>query len=241
MTPITDISCRRGTSTILGTIIFIGIMFTAVIPMLLVMRQAETIHAMRKYELEIRDENRNDEELYVYVYTVDAIEPDPPYLIIKAQNRGELSVKIVRLWINDDVIPLDYDIPPMSDIEEICTYPVSEVDDSYYVTLTTDRGKSVGFDTPLNWEMGMGWESDILSINVLVTSLPGNIFRLRVTGPDPDPAFQETLTLKYEPKFFVVEFEGTYLVTIYRGTREIYSEEVIINEPEGPLVAWVFA
>ncbi|MBA7661437.1 hypothetical protein ES703_69454 [subsurface metagenome] len=127
----------------------------------------------------------------------------------------------------------------MSEIEEIYTYPVSEDDDSYYVTVTTDRGKSVAFDTPLNWEMGMGWESDILSINVLITALPGNTFRITVTGPDP--AFQETLTLKYEPKFFLVNTEGTYLVTIFRGNEEVCSEQVIIDEPEGPLVVWVFA
>ena len=237
--PFTDISCRRGTATILGTILFVGIMFTAVIPMLLVMRQAETIHAIRKHELEIFDEERVDEKLYVYVYTVDKIGENPPYLIIKAQNKGELSVNIDRLWINDDPIPLNYPIQPMSDIEEIYTYPVSEEAKSYYVTVTTDRGKSVAFDTPLNWEMGMGWESDILSVNVLVTSLPGNIFKITVTGPDP--AFQETLTLKYEPKFFIVNSEGTYVVKIFRGTKEIYYKEVTIIDPEGPLVVWVFA
>lgn len=230
---------RRGTSTILGTLIFVGIVFTAVIPMFIVVKQADTLFEQSKYELGILDEERNNEALYVYVYTVDQIGEDPPYLIIKVQNKGELSVKIVRLWINNNPIPLNYDIQPMSEKEEIYTYPASEETDSYYVTVTTDRGKSVAFDTPLNWEMGMGWDSDILSINVLITSLPGNIFKIEVTGPDPP--YQETLTLKYEPKFFLVNTEGTYLVTIFRGTKEIYSEQVIINEPEGPLVGWVFA
>ena len=35
---------RRGTASILGTIIFIGILFSSVIPMYLVMRQADTIY-----------------------------------------------------------------------------------------------------------------------------------------------------------------------------------------------------
>jgi len=39
-------------------IIFVGIMFTAVIPMMLVMRQADTLHEMRKHQLEIVDEEK---------------------------------------------------------------------------------------------------------------------------------------------------------------------------------------
>ena len=35
---------RRGVASILGTIIFIGIMFTAIIPMYLVMKQADTLY-----------------------------------------------------------------------------------------------------------------------------------------------------------------------------------------------------
>ena len=219
-------------------------MFTAVIPAFLVIRQADTFLERKKLELGILDENRDNEKLYVYVYTIDKIGEDPPYLIIKVQNKGVLSVRIVRLWVNDDSIPIDYTIQPMSEIEELGTYPVSELKDSYYITVTTDRGNSVAFDTPLNWDPLEGWDSDILSVNVLITSLPGNIFKIEVTGPLPpntpdDP--QETLSLKYEPKFFVVNTEGTYAVTIYRGTKQIYYEEVTIIEPEGPLVVWVFA
>jgi hypothetical protein len=47
----------RGTSTILGTLIFVGILFTAVIPMMLVMKQADTY-----YEGEVLDVKRLDEE-----------------------------------------------------------------------------------------------------------------------------------------------------------------------------------
>jgi len=226
---------RRGTSTVLGTLIFVGILFTAVIPMFLVIRQADTLFENSKHELGILDQERRDEALYVYIYTV----ADPRSLIVKVQNKGELSVRIVRLWVNDEPLDLDYIVPPMSDIEEIHTYPIPEETDSYYIKVTTDRGNSVAFDTPLVWDYGMGWTSEILSINVLITSLPGNIFKIEVTGPDP--AYQETLTLKYEPKFFLVDVEGTYAVTIFRGTKEIYYEEVTINDPEGPLVAWVFA
>ena len=121
--PIIGTSCRRGTSTILGTIIFVGIIFSAFIPMMIVINQADTLHEIRKHELGILDQDRGDEALYVYVQTV----VDPRKLIIKVQNKGALSVKIVRLWINDESIPLEYNIKPMSGIEEIYSYPVMRV------------------------------------------------------------------------------------------------------------------
>jgi len=230
----TGISCRRGTSTILGTIIFIGIMFTAVIPMMLVVKQADTLHEMRKHELGILDQERGDEALYVYVQTVK----DPPKLIIKVQNKGALSVNIVRLWINDEYIPIEYNVQPMSDIESIYSYQVQvpEEDSSYYIVVTTDRGNSVAFDTYLNWNLEMGWDSDVKLVNVLINSLPGNIFKIEVTGPS---YYGEALTLKYEPKFFDVQDEGSYTVTIYRGTKIIYSEVATITDSEP--VYWVFA
>ena len=43
---------RKGVSTILGTLIFIGILFTSVIPMLLVMKQADTIYTKKIHDLE---------------------------------------------------------------------------------------------------------------------------------------------------------------------------------------------
>ena len=56
----------RGVSTILGTLIFIGILFTSVIPMMLVMKQADTIYTKKIHELEIKDDEKVREELIVY-------------------------------------------------------------------------------------------------------------------------------------------------------------------------------
>jgi len=238
--PTTGISCRRGTSTILGTIIFVGIIFSAFIPMMLVIKQADTLHEMRKHELGILEQERGDEALYVYVQTVK----EPPKLIIKVQNKGALSVNIVRLWINDDSFPIDYNVQPMSSIETIYSYTlqVPEDDDSYYIVVTTDRGNSIAFDTYLNWDFDLGWGSDIKLVNILINSLPGNIFKIKVIGPELTEPFtvdNETLSLKYEPKFFDVPIEGEYTVKIYRGTKEIFSEIATISDEEP--VYWVFA
>ena len=205
-------------------------MFTAVVPMLLVMRQAETIHTMRKYELEVVDEERRDEELYVYVYP----QADPPGLTVKAQNRGRLSVRVVSLWVNDEHFELNNMISPMNGLQELCTVELNpSIDNSYFIMVTTDKGNMIAFDTPITWGLE-GWETDIFSINVLISSLPGTTFKIQVTGQDP------IITEKYVPKFIIVPGAGTYTVDIFRGAALIYSETVELYWPDTP-VKWVFA
>lgn len=232
---------RKGTSTILGTIVFVGILFTSVVPMFLVIRQADTMLEKRKFELGRLDEEGRREDIYLYV----SPSQDPPELNVKVENKGESAAKIVRLWINDDPVPLDYTVQPMSGQNDLGAYPVAPVEgSSYFVTVTTDTGNSVAFDTPLTWvDEFTGWETDVFSVNVLVSSLPGQEFKIVVTGPtsSPEPDVFEGMTEKFDPKFFIVNVEGTYLVEILRGSKTIYVEEAIITWPDGSPVVWVFA
>jgi hypothetical protein len=215
--------------------IFIGIMFTAVIPMMLVMRQADTIYEMRKHELASLDQERAREDLYLYVYPET---PTLPVLIVKVQNRGELAIRVVRLWVNDDPTELDVAVPPMSGVVDlkIISLVSPPPGSSYFITATTDRGNVVAFDTPLTWQ-GY-WQTDVLSVNVLICSLPGQEFKIEVQGSD---YLGDSLTEKFDPKFFIVPSAGTYTVTIYRGSKPIYVKEVTITWPEGSPVEWVFA
>ena len=64
------LSTRKGISTILGTLIFVGILFSSVVPMLLVMNQADTLYEQKKFEQEREDDRRDMEELQMYVYPI---------------------------------------------------------------------------------------------------------------------------------------------------------------------------
>ncbi len=59
---------NKGVSTILGTLIFIGIIFTSVVPMMLVMKQADTIYEKKKHEMDVIDDESVREELTVYTF-----------------------------------------------------------------------------------------------------------------------------------------------------------------------------
>ena len=231
---------KMGTSTILGTLIFVGIMFTAVIPMILVMRQAETIHTMRKHELEILDYERISEDIYVYVYPIEGV--TSPKLKVTAQNKGERVTSVVRLWINDEPHELNIALQPMSTAQDLGTYtPSPAEDESFFIIVTTDSGRIVGFDTPLIWVDDMsGWTTgEVFSVNVLINSLPGHEFKIDVWGPDSFHAYGQTE--KFDPKFFLVPQAGDYTVEIYRGTNLLFTKDLTILWPGGPPVEWVFA
>ena len=66
-TNIMRIKKKKGVSTILGTLIFIGILFTSVIPMMLVMKQADTIFTKKVHEMEAIDDEKAREKLTSYV------------------------------------------------------------------------------------------------------------------------------------------------------------------------------
>ena len=109
----TSTMCRkkkRGVSTIMGTIIFIGIMFTSVIPMLLVMKQADNRYTQKIHEMEYRDRDRADEELHIYAF------PDEnDDLKVSVENKGVQPVTIKRVWINNTYISLNKTIAPSDD------------------------------------------------------------------------------------------------------------------------------
>jgi len=131
----------------MGTLIFIGILFTTIIPLFLVMRQADTLFERTKFELERSDEERMAEDLYIYVFPMGGATSTD--LKVTAQNKGGNPVKVVRFWINDEITELDVDLEPMSGVQELGTFPLSpQPGDSFHFMATTDRGNIVPFDTP---------------------------------------------------------------------------------------------
>ena len=224
---------HRGTSTILGTLIFIGILFSAVIPTYLVMKQADTFLEMSKFELERLDEERSTENIHFYVY------PTSDSLSMIVRNNGDLLVRIVRIWINDNLTDTSppSSVQPMSDIN-LGPYPVSLQPGPYYITLTTDRGNVFASDSVLHYDEMEGWKAEVLSIKVLVASSQGTMFRVDIEGPTCN---YTDMVEKYVPKYFIVETPGIYTVKILRGWNVIHEEVVEISWPYGPPVAWVFA
>ena len=164
-------SCRRrGMSSIFGTIIFIGIMFSAVIPMFLVMRQADTLYEKEKFEVGRLDEERDMENIYFYL--LPTIEEEP-IITLKISNRCEIVVKIVHVWINGEHKDVDLLISPTSNgelelrelIDPGCPDTVS-----FSIMVVTDKGNlflPISGTPSYNPQLG-SWKMDFYTIYIMM-------------------------------------------------------------------------
>ena len=95
---------RKAMSAIFGTLIFIGIIFSAVVPMMMVMNQADAIYEQEVNERNTLDDEKSSENVEVFLF---APSDDSEELNVFIQNLGYLPSKIVRVWINDNVFEED--------------------------------------------------------------------------------------------------------------------------------------
>ena len=210
---------RSGTSTILGTLIFVGIMFTAVIPMLLVMKQADTIHEIRKVEVGRMDEEHSREDIDFYAYTLP-VKPDDIH--VKIENRGDAPVKIVRVWINDvEHQPQDVNIQSMATMV-LGPFTVTLQDlTSYTVKVVTEKGNVFSSEAGTLYYSSStaGWYTPSLGICVHIENLKGKyqiLIRINL-GVEPLDEHSYTSTFLEHgeiEEIFWVASPGTYYLTI---------------------------
>jgi len=234
-------------------IIFVGILFTAVVPMYLFMKQADALYERRRQELERLDEERSGESVYVYAIPTPEQLSD---LTVMAYNRGDRVVRIVRLWISMrtgfyEPIELDSVVDSMSEAN-LGSHDVNPQEgESYYVRVTTDRGNVFTSDSsPLHYQGGE-WRVDILLINVLISTSSGVLTvevtktwdGLDVTG-SPATVHQGSSGTAFK-SFDVTEHDlpgcETYHVSVKKGETIIHEEDVTMRWPDGPAAEWVFA
>jgi hypothetical protein len=237
---------RKGVSTILGTLIFIGILFTSVIPMMLVMNQADTLYEQKKLEIGRFDEERAREQADVYVYPTDG--STSQYLTIKVTDRCELAMRIVRIWINDTIYPADFLVLSMES-KDLGSYNVDPKNGSEYdIEVTSERGNV--------YENGGGtmsyiddhWVVENLLINVLISE-SGVVFKIYLYIKEGESWTQIDYVQVWKIggsafKCFDVTGRGSphdYKVTVKRGSSIIHEEEVLMNWPAGPPVIWVYS
>jgi hypothetical protein len=236
--------CRKkGTSTILGTLIFMGILFSAVAPMFITMRQADVYYEQRKQEVGILDDEKSREDLTFYVY------PDAQQdLIVVVENKCVMSIQVVRVWINN-VEQVDSTVvdPQSSEIIELDFEPVE--DTLYDIRVTTERGNVYELSTgELEYTSG-GWIVESKVINVLI-SASGVVFKINLYGKNGESwdlldnaQVQKLGGTAFKP-FEVTMFPdySLFKVEVLKGTKIIHEEENLeILWPYGPSTIWVYA
>lgn len=214
---------RRGTSTVLGTLIFVGIMFTAVIPMLLVMNQADTLQEIRKVEVGRLDEERAIENIFFNLETSIDTGTNEPIIKLVFYNRCVMAVKIIHVWINGALREVDFLIPPTSDRPlELRDFVDPQTPDpvSFSVMVVTDKG-NIFLPSSGNPEYSFidgvgGWEHDVYTIYIMMTEKRNQLHALVVFDPGGSDIiiFDDNLINNLPGYWINVPFEGNYQILV---------------------------
>ena len=234
---------RRGMASLFGTLIFIGILFSAVIPMFLVMNQADVIFEQEKHNVAQLDDEKDREDINFYVY------PDlSDDLMVVIENKCAMTVNIVRVWINED-IQVESTLLETMETVELGPYDVSPiVGDTYNVRVTTERGNVFECGSGDLEYSESGWVVESKLINVMV-SASGIVFKIYLyKWEDSDWVEKDWAQVwkiggsAFKP-FEVTEYgNGEYRVVVKRGSATIHDEEDLMMEwPNGPSTLWVYS
>lgn len=125
---------RKGMASILGTLIFIGILFSAIVPMTIMMKQADLFYTQEVYNTETLDAEKADETVVVTSY------PDASDMItVKVYNKGNVPINIIRVWINNDIHEENTPIAS-TEMGTFGSYTVVLGESNFDVKVITSRG-----------------------------------------------------------------------------------------------------
>ena len=245
-------------STVLGTLIFIGILFSAVVPMFLVMQQADIILDQEKLEIRRVDDEKSREMMDVYAYPVEG----ESQIEIKVNSRCELLINILHLWINNTLQDMDIALEPMEQEKILGPYDVPVqlgTNSELSVKMTTARGNVYESKGGLIIYDGTdGWQTPDLQIVALIGSQGSFWFGLfgsyKATLTRDSPYFLEEQTKTWTMGICMFQFDvtecgpGTFHLLVQRKTGNwfhptwstIYDEDVDLTWPSGPSIVEIY-
>jgi len=208
-------------STIMGTLIFVGILLTSVVPMYLTMKQADNVYAQNKLEVTRVDDERGREDLWVFAFP-DDVEDDQIY--VNVINKGSVTTEVVRVWIYDYNFTVIGSSLAASEEAQLGPYTVTlEPNSSCFVSVTTSRGNVFGSISGDLYYTDGTWYTPSLGIvvnigndqgkyRIHVETSPGGV---HVTGNDPD--YESSATDWGDvTKWFEIDAAGTYQIEVWK-------------------------
>jgi len=238
---------RSAMSTVLGMLIFIGVLFTCVMPFFLYINQVNSLYDQTIIEMKQFDQERSLENIEVYAYPLN---DTGNQISLYIKNQCPLTVEIVRIWVNDEFYSYTIQIPGMSwNITSPINVTLPQSNStSFYVKVTTARGNGFSSLTnPLSYTAGSGWGGGgELSINVVISrNYNGKVtYNIKVTKvSDGSIVCDDDVTLIGNTRSYFkkigIETPDIYDVTITKGTTLLREEQVEVSW-ENP-TQWVYA
>ena len=165
---------RRGMTTIIATLLFVSMVFTALIPLQMSMLQTDTYESQKIRELETTDIEKEEEDLTVVSYPTTTTSSQ---LKVRVENAGILDVKIVKVWIKDEPYVVN-DTIPYGEASVLGPFTVDLVaNSSYPVKVITERGNLFGSNAGNMIYSSSGvWFTPSLGINVYIANDKGKYY-----------------------------------------------------------------
>ena len=162
-------SSKKGISSIIGTLIFIGILFSAIAPMFLVMRQSDVFYEISKQEIELEEDNKQREQLVVYGYGSEGT----TNIYVHVQNRGIVPVEVERVWFNDEYHTDPAQISPLEAVT-LGPYDMTDTGSEIMLRVVTSTGNIFTSDLgKLYWDAVNGWYTPSLGISLHILNDKG--------------------------------------------------------------------
>ena len=253
---------KSGMSTILGMLIFVGVLFTCVIPLFLYINKVNSYYDRAVIEMREFDQDKERESIDVYAYPISQ---ESGLLNIYVRNKCPIPVRIVRVWVNHNSTDLSCEIAAMAgrtisiDISELLPTEPPGAYSSFYIKVSTNRGnRFASLTNPLyytvgatpgegSWSGGAGYSIHI----VIKTTQQGTcFFNIEVTlDDDPgDPPFLHQAQLVKRPHetscftTVTVTSGGQYSVAVKEkdAMDPVYGSPFSVNVDDTNPSAWLY-
>jgi hypothetical protein len=241
---------RAGIAPILGTLIGVSILFSAVVPFFLYINQVNNMYDMAVVDMRLFDEQRATEDVSVVAYP--KVEEQTIHIFLR--NECTIAVTIIRVWITDidnsgyvymlnenDLPELPLYITPAEEVV-IENIDVSLMGEHLNITVATERGSVFPSSAnPLNTSQGWG---GVMSYSILIVIEAGTGGRkdyLIEFGNEATGWNGQVEIFGVESYYFAsigVPYDGTYYIRAYNKGVLFFEEEVIVSDTTPS--PWVF-
>lgn len=237
---------RKGIGTTLGIIFFFAILFSAIVPLQLYVKQHKHLLIRTENEMEIEDNYRKLENLYVLGYPNSTTSDE---IFVKVRNKGPIPIFVERGWIKDNSTFIGVWIDPSEEIV-VGPYTVILEENTYYrIKVSTNRGNIFSSETGALLFLSGVWVTPTLGVSVQIANEIGKYYVNVTNLSDPDLSPEPYITLGQDQDdvliFFDVKENGEYLVICKKnsetGPHLPGSPMVVeIDYPRTPPVAFMY-
>jgi len=227
---------KRGISTVLGAIIFVGILITSVFPTYLYVNEVNSYYNKVTADLSRTDQERARELIEVYTYPV-FFDNSTVKMNIYIRNRSTSSINIIRIWINNTIPSIGGMPLAVAGTSDLTIEHINIPSDGYFdVWVVTDKGNIFASMTNTIQIENGSWSggNPPYMVNIVINKKSGNrSYTINVTTDPPTLSYVQSNEEYILAQVSIGYAPGTFDVIVKRGTLTLYNQSVVIT-PQNP-------